>query len=32
MPERIETNCLDAKSSKKYAVLKKIALKTDSGW
>ena len=32
MVERIETNCLDAKSSKKYAVLKKTALKSDSGW
>jgi len=31
MAERTETNCLDAKSSKKYAVLKKTALKTDSG-
>ena len=32
MAERIETNYLYAKSSKKYAVLKKTALKTDSGW
>ena len=32
MAEKIETNCLVAKSSKKYAVLKKTALKTDSGW
>ena len=31
MAERTETNYLDAKSSKKYAVLKKTALKTDSG-
>ena len=32
MAQRIETNYLDAKSSKKYAVLKKTALKTDFGW
>ena len=32
MDEIIETNYLDAKSLKKYAVLKKMALKTDSGW
>ena len=32
MAEKMETNYLDAKSSKKYAVLKKMALKTDSGW
>ena len=31
MAEKIETNYLDAKSSKKYAVLKKTTLKTGSG-
>ena len=32
MDEKIETNYLDAKRSKKYVVLKKTALKNDSGW
>ena len=32
MVEIIETNYLDEKSLKKYAVLKKMALKTDSRW
>ena len=32
MDEKIETNYMVAKSSKKYAVLKKTALKTDFGW
>ena len=31
MAKKIETNCMDAKRSKKYTVLKKTALKTDSG-
>ena len=32
MAKKIETNCLVAKSSKKYVVFKKTALKTNSGW
>ena len=32
MTEIIETNYLDAKSSKTYGFLKITALKTDSGW
>ena len=32
MDKRIETNYLAANILKKYAVLKKTALKTDSGW
>ena len=32
MAERIENNCLDAKCLKKYVFLKKMALKTNSGW
>ena len=32
MAEITKTNYLYAKSLKKYAVLKKTALKTDSGW